>query len=65
MSDPQPLGSGPPNRHGMPKLPIEQVATEKWPVLDPLQRLAELSRLPPSVRSHRGSVSRSERLRPG
>jgi DMSO/TMAO reductase YedYZ molybdopterin-dependent catalytic subunit len=34
MSDPQPLGSGPPNRHRMPKLPIEQVATEKWPVLD-------------------------------
>jgi DMSO/TMAO reductase YedYZ molybdopterin-dependent catalytic subunit len=34
MSDPQPLGSGPENRHGMPKLPIDQVQTEKWPVLD-------------------------------
>jgi DMSO/TMAO reductase YedYZ molybdopterin-dependent catalytic subunit len=28
------LGSGPPNRHGMPKLPIGQVETKKWPVLD-------------------------------
>jgi DMSO/TMAO reductase YedYZ molybdopterin-dependent catalytic subunit len=34
MSDPKPLGSGPLNRHGMPKLPIDQVQTKKWPVLD-------------------------------
>jgi DMSO/TMAO reductase YedYZ molybdopterin-dependent catalytic subunit len=34
MSDPSPLGSGPANRHGMPKLPIDQVETHKWPVLD-------------------------------
>jgi DMSO/TMAO reductase YedYZ molybdopterin-dependent catalytic subunit len=35
--DPEPnaaLGSGPLNRHGMPKLPIGQIETEKWPVLD-------------------------------
>lgn len=29
-----PQGSGPPNRHGMPKLPPGQTVTEKWPVLD-------------------------------
>jgi DMSO/TMAO reductase YedYZ molybdopterin-dependent catalytic subunit len=34
MADPTPLGSGPPNRHGMPRLPIDQVETKKWPVLD-------------------------------
>jgi DMSO/TMAO reductase YedYZ molybdopterin-dependent catalytic subunit len=34
MSDPTPLGSGPSNRHGMPRLPVDQVATLKWPVLD-------------------------------
>lgn len=34
LSDPQPLGSGPVNRHGMPQLPIGQVYTRKWPVLD-------------------------------
>lgn len=34
VADPAPQGSGPPNRHGMPKLPIGQVATDKWPVLD-------------------------------
>jgi DMSO/TMAO reductase YedYZ molybdopterin-dependent catalytic subunit len=35
-SDPKPLGSGPPNRHGMPRLPVGQTATAtgKWPVLD-------------------------------
>ncbi len=27
------MGSGEPNRHGMPKLPIGQLATKKWPVL--------------------------------
>jgi DMSO/TMAO reductase YedYZ molybdopterin-dependent catalytic subunit len=34
MSDPSPLGSGPLNRHGMPRLPQGQTPTEKWPVLD-------------------------------
>ena len=28
------LGSGPPNRHGMPQMPPGQRAVEKWPVLD-------------------------------
>ena len=30
----RPLGKGPPNRHGMPKLPLGQHQVEKWPVLD-------------------------------
>lgn len=34
LSDAQPRGSGPPNRHGMPKLPVGQTVTKKWPVLD-------------------------------
>ena len=36
LSDPSPMGKGPPNRHGMPKLPPGQSATApgKWPVLD-------------------------------
>jgi len=34
LSDPAPQGSGPPNRHGMPALPVGQVETRKWPVLD-------------------------------
>ena len=36
MSDAHPSGSGPPNRHGMPKIPIGQrpAAPGKWPVLD-------------------------------
>ena len=34
LSDPKPLGSGPPNRHGMPQLPPGQTPTAKWPVLD-------------------------------
>lgn len=35
-ADPSPLGSGPANRHGMPKLPPDQTPTApgKWPVLD-------------------------------
>jgi len=33
-SDARPLGSGAPNRHGMPKLPVGQTVTAKWPVLD-------------------------------
>src|SRR5215467_9909501 len=32
--DSKPLGSGPPNRHGMPKLPVGQTVTKGWPVLD-------------------------------
>lgn len=34
LSDPKPLGSGEPNRHGMPLIPVGQVQTRKWPVLD-------------------------------
>jgi DMSO/TMAO reductase YedYZ molybdopterin-dependent catalytic subunit len=34
MADAAPMGSGDPNRHGMPKLPPDQVETQKWPVLD-------------------------------
>ena len=34
LSDREPLGSGPPNRHGMPQLPPGQTRTEKWPILD-------------------------------
>ncbi|PTL77613.1 sulfite oxidase-like oxidoreductase [Vitiosangium sp. GDMCC 1.1324] len=34
VSDERPQGSGPPNRHGMPKLPPGQTQTRKWPVLD-------------------------------
>jgi DMSO/TMAO reductase YedYZ molybdopterin-dependent catalytic subunit len=30
----KPLGVGPPNRHGMPKIPKSQTVTSKWPVLD-------------------------------
>jgi len=29
-----PMGNGPPNRHGLPKLPVDQSAVKKWPVLD-------------------------------
>jgi DMSO/TMAO reductase YedYZ molybdopterin-dependent catalytic subunit len=29
-----PMGSGPPNRDGMPKLPVDQRAVTNWPVLD-------------------------------
>lgn len=29
-----PQGSGPDNRHGMPKLPVGQHEVDKWPVLD-------------------------------
>lgn len=34
VSDEQPMGTGPINRHGMPQLPIGQIKTTKWPVLD-------------------------------
>ena len=34
MADTAPQGEGPPNRHGMPKLPVGQTITKKWPVLD-------------------------------
>ena len=35
-ADPSPLGSGPPNRHGMPRTPPGQnvVSKRSWPVLD-------------------------------
>lgn len=31
---PEPMGSGPANRHGKPKLPVGQSAVREWPVLD-------------------------------
>lgn len=34
FKDMAPSGVGPPNRHGMPKLPDGQHVVEKWPVLD-------------------------------
>jgi len=36
VADTKPLGSGPPNRHGMPRIPVDQTPTApgKWPVLD-------------------------------
>ena len=34
LSDEGPKGTGPSNRHGMPKLPPGQTETSKWPVLD-------------------------------
>ncbi|MFN7130510.1 MAG: sulfite oxidase-like oxidoreductase, partial [Myxococcales bacterium] len=34
LADRAPDGSGPANRHGMPKLPVGQYETGKWPVLD-------------------------------
>ena len=33
FQDRRPEGSGPANRHGMPKLPTGQHAVENWPVL--------------------------------
>lgn len=34
VADDTPQGSGPPNRHGMPLVPVGQTQTTKWPVLD-------------------------------
>lgn len=34
QSDQKPQGTGPANRHGMPEIPVGQVQTKKWPVLD-------------------------------
>jgi DMSO/TMAO reductase YedYZ molybdopterin-dependent catalytic subunit len=34
MADDKPRGSGAANRHGMPKLPVGQTQSKKWPVLD-------------------------------
>ncbi|HEX7669489.1 MAG TPA: sulfite oxidase-like oxidoreductase [Polyangiaceae bacterium] len=34
VADDRPEGEGAPNRHGMPKLPVGQTETKKWPVLD-------------------------------
>src|SRR6266700_3005066 len=34
VADDKPMGSGNPNRHGMPALPVGQTITTKWPVLD-------------------------------
>src|SRR5438128_1371266 len=33
-ADAKPQGTGPANRHGMPKLPVGQTVTKGWPVLD-------------------------------
>jgi len=33
-ADDHPLGSGPPNRHGMPRLPPRQRIVSKWPIED-------------------------------
>ena len=34
IGDARPQGSGNPNRHGMPVVPVGQTITTKWPVLD-------------------------------
>jgi DMSO/TMAO reductase YedYZ molybdopterin-dependent catalytic subunit len=34
VADSRPMGTGLPNRHGMPVLPAGQTITKKWPVLD-------------------------------
>ncbi|MFI5307150.1 MAG: molybdopterin-dependent oxidoreductase [Polyangiales bacterium] len=34
VADPRPMGTGPVNRHGMPRLPVGQSESRKWPVLD-------------------------------
>jgi DMSO/TMAO reductase YedYZ molybdopterin-dependent catalytic subunit len=34
VADSRPMGSGNPNRHGMPVVPAGQTITRKWPVLD-------------------------------
>ncbi|KAA2243630.1 sulfite oxidase-like oxidoreductase [Chitinophaga agrisoli] len=34
VADNRPMGTGKPNRHGMPVLPVGQTITKKWPVLD-------------------------------
>lgn len=38
VKDDAPQGSGPPNRHGMPQVPVGQTVTSKWPILDLGQR---------------------------
>jgi DMSO/TMAO reductase YedYZ molybdopterin-dependent catalytic subunit len=34
VADERPQGTGPLNRHGMPQVPVGQVVSKKWPVLD-------------------------------
>lgn len=34
VADNKPMGTGKPNRHGMPVIPVGQIETKKWPVLD-------------------------------
>lgn len=34
VADAKPLGSGVPNRYGMPLVPVEQTITTKWPLPD-------------------------------
>ena len=43
LADQSPLGTGPNNRHGMPRLPVGQSASKNWPVLD-LGILPEVTR---------------------
>jgi DMSO/TMAO reductase YedYZ molybdopterin-dependent catalytic subunit len=38
-----PMGSGPPNREGMPKLPVGQREVKNWPVLDLGDELPEIT----------------------
>jgi DMSO/TMAO reductase YedYZ molybdopterin-dependent catalytic subunit len=60
-ADAAPGGSGPPNRHGMPRLPPGQHATDKWPVLDLGVRPA-LSREQWALALH-GACARPQTLR--
>jgi DMSO/TMAO reductase YedYZ molybdopterin-dependent catalytic subunit len=34
IADDKPMGRGNLNRHGMPEIPVGQIITDKWPVLD-------------------------------
>jgi len=34
VADARPMGTGKANRHGMPEIPVGQIETKKWPVLD-------------------------------
>ena len=60
-----PEGRGPPNRHGMPKLPVGQHEVKNWPVLDlgeqpdvPIERVEARGRRPrrESVHADLGAV---------
>jgi DMSO/TMAO reductase YedYZ molybdopterin-dependent catalytic subunit len=34
VADESPMGNGKLNKHGMPEIPVGQIVTTKWPVLD-------------------------------